>query len=136
MLHRPHLREGDDVPLVSVPSSAPHSTATGAVGVSGISSVDDIIITTPTTGASSSLAMPAVPAGLALRRRRAEPSLLAFRELLEHRHAGALRTLDGLLLFDALSLSANRTRRPRRDCRGPQSVAGTSPVRAQRSSVL
>ena len=34
------------------------------------------------------------------------------------------------------SLSANRTRRPRRDCRGSQSVAGTSPVRAQRSSVL
>ena len=38
VLHRPHLREGDDVPLVSVPPSAPQSTATGAVGVSGISS--------------------------------------------------------------------------------------------------
>ena len=102
VLHRPHLREGDDVPLVSVPPSAPQSTATGAVGVSSISSVDDIIITTTTTGALSSLAMPGVPARLALRRRRAEPSLLSFRELLEHRHASALGTLDGLLLLDEL----------------------------------
>ena len=140
------------MPLVSVPPSAPQSTATGAVGVSGISSVDDIITTT-TTGASSSLAMPGVPARLALRRRRAEPSLLSFRELLEHRHAGALRTLDGLLLFDELldicqphaptsarlpgiPVRRRQSRRGRRDCRGSQSVAGTSPVRAQRSSVL
>ena len=111
-------------PIHSLPSS------TSSIGMTSTSSASS------SSPASSWRPQPQPKALLALRRRRAETSLLSFGELLPPRGCAAVGALDGPLVPTSSSRSANRTRRPRRDCRGSQSVAGSSPVRAHCSTSL